>query len=154
MSSRGSARAAQTSQPGKPGEPSVIESPRAATTIRSLILAWIRLLRDQPCHAFLADEVVLSAPLDDLFHLRRLVPRVHGELVRVRAKLLVLAVGHADALQARGVAALADQVERLRTELEGLGQRLDALVHLAEDGLVQADALFTPAHVPRFSTTT
>ena len=65
-----------------------------------------------------------------------------GELVRLRANLLVLGRRHGDSLDAGSVAAFADEVERLRLEVERLGETLNPLVDLPKDGFVQSDALF------------
>src|SRR5436190_5238840 len=143
ISSVSSARAAHLSQPANPGEPSVIESPSAATRVRGLVSPAIgalrNLLRDAPV---LLDDVVAAPLRDDAFDIRNLMARMRRELMGVGAELLELGVGHLDALDAGRVTALTDQVERLRTEVEALGQRLDALVDLPEHGLVETDALF------------
>jgi len=68
------------------------------------------------------------------------VAGVDGELMCVGPELLVFAVRHADALDAGGVPAFADEVERLRPEVERLGETLDPFVDLPKDGLVQPDA--------------
>ncbi len=65
---------------------------------------------------------------------------MHRELMGVRPELLVFAVRHADALDAAGVAAFADEIESLRLEVERLGKILDPLVDLPKNGLVQPDA--------------
>src|SRR5919198_3107179 len=97
ISSRGSARAAQTSQPRWPGDPSVIESPSAATTTRPSVLSGIALLRDQLRQTLvLLDDVVARATLDHLFEVGRLVTGKYGELLRVRADLLIFGTRHAD----------------------------------------------------------
>src|SRR5437867_9043844 len=92
-SSRESARAAQYShwllsfpprRESYSGDPSVIESPSAATTIRSA--AWIGLLCNLRRLAFsLANDVVAIALLDDVLDLGNLVSRVDGEVGRSRA---------------------------------------------------------------------
>src|SRR5437764_10572725 len=116
-SSRSSASAAQyshwllSSPPRREsysGEPSVIESPRAATTIRSA--PWIGLLCNLRGLAFaLADDVVAVALLDDVLHLGNLVSRVDGKMRRLRAHLFVLRSAQRDLLHACRVAALADE---------------------------------------------
>jgi hypothetical protein len=118
----------------------VIESPTAATTIRASSGFGIRLLRDLLRDPLvLVDDVVTLSSRDDLFDLRKLVAWVDREEVWVAAKLFVFGSGHADALNAVGVAALADEVERLVVQLESLGEILDPFVHLSKDGLVQPD---------------
>src|ERR671936_332007 len=112
ISKRGSARAAHTSQPSRLGEPSVIESPSAATTITSP--ARVGSARDLLRLTFeLAHDVVAGALLDNFLDVRRLVPRGNREGVRVRSQLLVVLAGEADALGATRITALADEVEGL-----------------------------------------
>src|SRR6185312_4606513 len=131
-----------------PGDPSVIESPSAATITKRLVRARVRALRDQLWNPLvLAHDVVAVVAFHDALDVRYLVAGVHCELVRLRAQMLELGVSHLDALDARGIAALADQVERRRPEVEVLGECLDPLVDLAENGLVEADSLFTTRHV-------
>jgi hypothetical protein len=79
---------------------------------------------------------------------------MHRELTRVGAELFVLGMAHRDALDTRGVAAFADEIERLRLQVKRLGEAFDALVDLSEHRLVQPDLLLTTAHDTSFSTTT
>src|SRR6476659_6050070 len=96
--------------------------------------AWIGLLCDLLRDAFvLAHDVVALQPGDDGLDVRILVAGVDGELMRLGAELLVFSAGQADALDARSVAALADEVEG-GFEVERLGKILDPLVDLPKDG--------------------
>src|SRR6184192_1913849 len=109
-SSRASARAAQyshwlVSSPPRSesysGDPSVIESPTAATTIRSVprigLLCNLRSLA-----VALADDVVAVALLEDVLHLGNRVSGIDGEMRRFRAHLFVLGPAQRDLLRARG----------------------------------------------------
>src|SRR6185312_302137 len=105
--------------------------------MRPSAAAWIGLLcdllRGSPV---LPHDVVALQPGDDALDVRILVARMNGELMCLRANLLVLGRRHGDALDAGSVAALADEVERVRLEVESLGKSLDPLVDLPKDGFV------------------
>src|SRR3954451_18661304 len=146
-------RAAHWSQPIRAGEPSVIESPSAATTVRALVGAAIGLLRDLSA-VVLPDEVVAVAAREDCLDVGNVVAGSDRKVMRVRAKLLVLGVRHVNPVDARGIAALADQIERLRAQIEALRERLDSLVHLAEDSLVEGDPVFSGLRHTLFTITT
>src|SRR3954447_17571759 len=155
MSRDGSARPAHWSQPVRPGDPSVIESPSAATTRRRLVGSGIGALRDQPREPLvLADDLVAVELLHDGLHVRRHMARMDGEVVGVRAQALELGMGHVNAVDTGCVATLADEIQRLGPEVESLGERLDALVDLPEHGLIQADALRSLHCQSAFRTTT
>src|SRR5689334_9306725 len=117
----GSARAAHWSQPVRPGEPSVIESPRAATTVRALVGAGIGPLRDLlGLASVLADDFVALVARDDGLDVGNVMAGSDRKVMGIRAKLLVLGMSHLDAIDARRIPAFADQVERLRAEVERL----------------------------------
>src|SRR2546423_10733935 len=98
-SSRGSAWAAQWSQPVEPGEPSVIESPSAATRIRGLSRSGIGALRDLLRYPLLLlDDVVALTTIDDPFQARAFVTGIDREPMRLGAKLFVLLMRQRDAL--------------------------------------------------------
>jgi hypothetical protein len=121
----------------------VIESPSAATTMGPSAAAWIGLLCDLRRNSLvLPHDVVALQSGDDALDVRMLVTGMDGELMCLRADLLVFGRRHADALNAAGVAAFANKVERLRLEVERLGETLNPLVDLPKDGFVQPDALF------------
>src|SRR3954451_10122270 len=88
-------RAAHWSQPVRPGEPSVIESPSAATTVRALVGAAIGLLRDLPA-LVLPDDVVAVAAREDCLDVGNVMAGSDRKLVRVGTQLLVLGVRHVD----------------------------------------------------------
>src|SRR3954465_14311126 len=95
ISSCSFARAAHCSQPARPGEPSVIESPSAATTVRALARAAIGPLRDLLRLAFvLGDDVVAAAACDDGFDIGNVMAGSDREVMRVRPKLLVVGMRH------------------------------------------------------------
>src|SRR5512133_2826824 len=111
--------------------------------MRSSVAARIGLLCDLRRNPFvLPHDVVALQPGHDALDVRILMTGVDGELMRLRTNLLVFGRRHADALDAGGVAAFADEVERLRLEVERLGETLDPLVDRPKDGFVQPDALF------------
>src|SRR5919204_1104028 len=153
-SRRGSARAAQyshwlvSSPPRREwcsGDPSVIESPTAATTNVSSA-PRIRLLGDLRRFALvLSHDVIPTTALEDVLHIRLLVAGEHGEVRRVAPELLVLVAAHADPFDARWVATLADEVQRLTLEPEMVGEVVDPLVDLTKDSFVEADT-FVPVH--------
>jgi hypothetical protein len=121
----------------------VIESPSAATTMRPLGSSGIGLLRDPLRGAsVLLDDVVALSPLDHALHVGDLMTRIHREAVRLGTDVLVLGLGHGDALRTVGIATLANEIEDLGLEVKRVGQYVYALIDLSKDGLVQSDALF------------
>src|ERR671935_292549 len=144
---RGSARAAQyshwlvSSSPRRAsysGDPSVIESPSAATTSESV--PRMRFPGDARRLAFaLSDHVIAVAPLDDALDVRDLVTRIDREQRGILPQRLVVSDRHGDLLRARRVATLTDELERTAAKPERLREVLDALVHLPEHRLVPAD---------------
>src|SRR5512133_3282368 len=111
--------------------------------MRPSAAAWIGLLCDLRRNSpVLPHDVVALQPGDDAFDVRILVTGIDGKLMCLRADLFVFGRRHADALNAGGVPAFADEVERLGLEVERLGETLDPLVDLPKDGLVQSYALF------------
>ena len=73
--------------------------------------------------------------------------RQHDELVRVRTHFLVDREREGEPESAVGVRALAQELVRdVRAEL--MGQGLDAVVHLPEEGLVLREPAFSFVHVP------
>src|SRR5262245_38200721 len=85
--------------------------------------------------------------LDDRLDRRVLVARPDQEVRRVAPHLLVDAGRHRDALGARRIAALAEDVERAGDRGERLVHALDALVDLAEHDLVEAEPTLSLVHV-------
>src|SRR6266576_6219788 len=87
MSSRGSARAAQTSHPRRPGDPSVIESPRAATAMEGPpngAIIDVRALKRRGVppddHTTGHDIVVVGASAGGVEALRKITARLPADL--------------------------------------------------------------------------
>src|SRR5262249_23575306 len=114
--------------------------------------ARVGLFRNLPRHAReLAHDVVARAALDDLLDIRRDMSRRTGEQVRARPDLLVRPPREIDAPDAFCAAALTEEIGRLGPPAEARRHVLDPFVDVAENRLVQADALLAAcaAHVLR-----
>src|SRR5262245_53083490 len=113
-----------------------------------LAVPRIELFRDFGGGAVLARDVVAVLMLDDLFDIGERVPRPEEEERRLGADALVVGRRDLDVLGAGLVPTLAEDRHHVRSRPKRATDLLDALVHLAEKGLVPSDptlALFHPS---------
>jgi hypothetical protein len=102
---------------------------------------------DVGCATFFGNDVVACARRDHALDFGVGVTRIEREVRVFRPKCLVVGLRHLDVLDTGCLPALADEVEKLRfTPPEKPRQTLDPFVDLAEDCLVQAEALLTEIH--------
>jgi len=88
----------------------------------------------------LARDVVAFCALDDVFDIGLVVSGLDEEERRVGPDLLVLREGHDETFDARKIAALADDVHLIVTDVrQAAVQAFDLFVDLAKERLVQPD---------------